>query len=658
MRAGEAMTPAQRLTLGLIFMALFIGHAWMDTPLPAIGAMIAVVFKLVHPGFRSISARHFALIAAATLAFAVLVIQWSSEAFSASAARALVLFAGLKFLESQTRRDLYILVHVGFFLLATFFLVAQTIFAAFFGIAVVLALTAVLLDANTAGRRPPLRGSLLHAARLLTYALPLTLVLFIAFPRLAAPLWSFHQGADSTGGITGLSDRMTPGSISELVQSTEIALRARFDGPPPEPPSRYWRGPVLWRTDGTSWMRRGDAEDTPDPASGSPSAPLSYQLIMEPNGMRWIPALDFPLAAPGSTKLNDDLELMAVSPSRERARYTLASLSNPAIDRPLSAAQRSAGLQLPDAVSPRVRALALGWRSAADSDLDVVTAALAHFRNEAFRYSLSPPLTGRDPVDDFLFETRSGFCEHYAASFAVLMRAAGIPARIITGYQGGEVNPHNGYIIVRQADAHAWNEVWIEDAGWLRIDPTAAVAPERIEQGFEAAASLSGNSAAASAMAQGPWRWLGRQASWLWDALDTAWYTRVVNFDRQRQQDLWSRWGLSGIGAVFGYGLAVFAVILVLGLTWLIGRALEHRVTDPARTLYDRFCRKLARRGLQRAPNEGPRAFVNRISNELSTDSRDQAWTITREYLALRYGPSPAAQSLRTLKRRIRRFRP
>ncbi len=566
----------------------------------------------------------------------------------------LIAMLALKLLELKTPRDVYVAVFLGYFLIVTNFLYSQSAFLAAYMFLVVMALTALLIDLNR--HQPATVGEDLRVAgRLVVLAVPLMIALFMLFPRVAGPLWGLPK--DAHGGLSGLSDEMTPGRISQLGQSNAIVFRASFDGPFPQPQQRYWRGPVLWQTDGERWQA-GTATEHRSPLTGlnyeTLSEPLQYSIILEPHNRLWLYALDLPASVPPQARLTADFQLHATRPVRERWLYSVASHPDYRTP-PLSDEERKRALQLPPEGSPRARAMASRWRLESPNDVAIVQRALQRFRNEPFVYTLQPPLTENDFVDEFIFTTRRGFCGHYAASFVFLMRAAGVPARVVTGYQGGEVNPVGNYLIVRQRDAHAWAEVWLPGQGWTRIDPTAAVAPERVEMSIDT--SALGEQVRFHMPNQAWLRQSWQTLSYGWDTFNNAWNQWVLAYGPDRQASLLS-WlqGSALPWQVLATLLlaAVFALLLTLILLWLHR---ERRDSDAATRLYSRYCRKLAHRGLGRAPHEGPTAYAKRVALA-RPDLALASAQISRLYSALRYAPYPAPVWLARLRYAVRHFRP
>jgi len=560
----------------------------------------------------------------------------------------LAVMLGLKLLEMQGRRDTLVVLMLAYFFIVILVLYSQSLWLMAYIVMILLLLTSVLIQINHYPAREGLGTSLRRAGALLLQAVPLMLILFILFPRIHGPLW----GSASSGGGSGLNDTMSPGSISKLGQSNAIAFRVRFDGPIPASRLLYWRGPVLWQTDGQSW-RSGVPKTAPAATRAalvSRGETVSYQVTLEPHHQRWLYALDIPVSIPPGSHRGHAFQLLADQPVDEITRYRVRSVSQYRLGL-LSSADRRRALQLPAGGNPRTVALARQWRARYPDDGQLVQHALEYFRQQPFYYTLQPPLLGGDIVDEFLFQTRRGFCEHYAASFTVLMRAAGIPTRVVTGYQGGELNPVGHYLVVRQRDAHAWAEVWLADQGWQRIDPTAAVSPARIEKGIDSALESERQGLLQRGLLADVWRQFRYGA----DALSSSWTQWVLGYGPKLQNRLLSSLGMAGtagkvLGMILGGGLMLFI------MTWCMLQ--RHRGNrDPVAQAYQRFCHKLSRRGLKRAPAEGPQDFADRVITR-RPDLAAEVTLINRLYTALRYGAAPPALAISQLRKRIRTFRP
>ncbi len=564
----------------------------------------------------------------------------------------LVIMSGLKLLELKSHRDLFMAVFLGLFLLTTLFLFSQNALLTFYVLLLILAYTTVLVLASRTGPELPLKQAVRTALILTLGGIPVMVLLFALFPRLDGPLWSLSLGRGQ--GITGMSDNISMGSISSLSQSEETAFRVRFDGTPPPPQKRYWRGMVLWHTDGRRWTRVKSTASKP--ATEGLAGTAAYEVTMEPSDQPWLFPLDRVREAQGDLLLSEDGELATRRRIHRRFTYRAES-APPPLTRPLTGREQRLGLQLPARVSPRVQQLAHRWRQTAASDAQVVEQALRHFNIQPFVYTLQPPLLGDDPVDGFLFDTRKGFCEHYATSFVLLMRLAGIPARVVIGYQGGEINPVGGHLVVRQSDAHAWAEVWLRGKGWSRVDPTAAVAPERVERGITPQPAETGAPAVfrVSIPASGLARFL-RDLQWYRDDLQLMWHYWVVGYDQSRQQNLLQK---LGIGRLYSYQLGIIAVagaIAIASLLFFLFGMRRARPGDPVLATWNRFRRKLKRAGLEVSLTQGPLDLGNAAMRRFPA-SAGRISEIVQSYIRLRYGTGGERDDLRLLRRKIRRFR-
>jgi len=558
----------------------------------------------------------------------------------------------LKLLEGRTPRDVRASVLLALFLQLGLFLNDQSLPVAALALCGTLCATATLAALEEPAA-PPAR-TLRTGAVLMLQAVPFLLVLFVLFPRVPGPLWGLP--ADAHSGVTGLSDRMEPGSIAELTQSDAVALRAEFDGPPPPPAQRYWRGPVLTDFDGRTWRAPVvPALDAPPYVLQGPRH--DYVVTLEPHRQRWLPALDFP-GPTGRTDLRHAADLRLLSDRRIDQRTRLALTAWPetpvGLDEAPDVLERARRLPAPS--SPRTREAMTRLAAGADGPETVLRRAIDFLRAQRLTYTLTPPLLGEQPVDEFLFDTRRGFCEHFSSAFAVMLRAAGLPARVVTGYQGGTINRFDGTLVVRQSDAHAWVEVWLDGRGWVRVDPTALAAPARIERGlFDA---LPADEARPFLMRGGFAVELLRGLRDRWEALSNAWNRNVVGFDRLRQRGLLERLGLDaddptvpGLLLVAGLALPMLALV-----AWAMRQRVRRDALDRA---WRAFCARLARRGLARLPSEGPIDYAERVARALPA-SAPEVRRIAALYAALRYGASPSDTDarLRELTRSIRFFRP
>ncbi len=554
----------------------------------------------------------------------------------------------LKLAETETRRDAHAAIAFAGFVLMSALLFADSLGVSLLLLAALSLLLAALRELEVPGTsRPPLvalREDLRAGAFALFAAVPLGLIAFVFLPRLGSPLWGAPTDATAH---TGLGDRMAPGTLQELLIDDSPAFRVRFDDPAPPRNDLYWRGPVLWYFDGSAWSRpeffgSSRAEDELRTAGRA----IGYEITLEPSDRRWLLALDMPLAAPDNAVRGADMSLVSRTPVANLLRYRLRSAPRYQLETTLDPVHRRFALELPPGFDPRARALAARWRRDLGNDEAIIRAALALFHDRFF-YTLNAPLLGRDSVDDFLFETRRGFCEHFASAFTFLMRAAGIPARVVTGYQGGYYNEVGDYWIVRQSDAHAWSEVWLAGRGWVRVDPTAAVSPQRVELGARAAA---GDSA----------RWY--QADWLqtlrneFDLVNRYWNDAVVQFNALRQRSLLTPFGIDKAedSELFAVLMVLSSLVLALALWWVI-RA-ERPDGDALDAAYARLCAKLARAGMARDPAEGPRRLAARVAARWPDQRELQR--LLAVYVRLRYACAlPSTTAVRAFARAVAALR-
>ncbi len=558
----------------------------------------------------------------------------------------LVLFLSLKLLELHRQRDALVLILLSYFLALTNFFYSQTLPTAALMLASVLINSASLANLAAPGRA--LLANLKTAFVLLAQAAPVMLILFLLFPRVQGPLWGLPQ--DAYSGVTGLSDSMSPGAISRLSQSDAIAFRARFEKNAP-PPTRqlYWRGPVFWYFDGRTW-RAGNARPFAQIKFEAGGEPYDYEVTLEPHNHNWLFALELAAKTPPGAKATTDYMLISRIPVRNRVRYSMRSYTNFRTDGADDPEDIRPALQLPRGFNPRARRLAEDWAASLVTDAAIAGRALSYFREQGFIYTLEPPLLGRESVDEFLFGTKSGFCEHYASSFVFLLRAAGVPARIVTGYQGGDLNPVDGYMTVRQSDAHAWAEAWLKGRGWVRFDPTAAASPVRIESGVAAAVPATDP---LPLLARASLGWL-RGVRYNWDALANKWNLLVLGYNPERQRELLTRIGMNepnwedmALTLFWGVGAA-----LALLIAWLLRRI---RTIDPVQRQWLRFCAKLGKKGSPRAAHEGPADFIARAA-ALFPGEAERIRAIGERYIALRYGAAAEARLATELRRLVREF--
>lgn len=558
----------------------------------------------------------------------------------------LCLFSGLKLLETRNHRDATVVAFLCFFLIITNFFYSQSIPTALAMCVALVAITSTLV--GFAAPQRPARANVRTAGLLFAHAAPAALVLFLLFPRVQGPLWGMPQ--DAYAGVSGLSDNMSPGNLARLALSDATAFRAEFAGEPPPQRLRYWRGPVLWDFDGRTW-RMGPAilAKFRPPRGGDRT--YRYSVVLEPHDKNWLFALETAAELPPGSLYTEDGQILARRPVRQRIRYELESVTDAAPEPEQDPAALRRALRLPAGVDPRAVALAHEWRDAAQSDAAIVQRAIDFLRAGRYVYTLEPPPLGVNSVDEFLFQTKAGFCEHFASAFVFLMRAAGVPARVVTGYQGGEVNPVDHIITVRQSDAHAWAEVYLRGRGWVRVDPTAAAVPGRISLGLE---RIVPEGEQMPLLMRPQLQWL-RSLRYQWEALSYKWNIWVLGYDPQRQRELMSMFGMRDadwrkLTATLFTILGGFTALL---LVWSLRRLVR---PDPVQRSWQAFCRKLSARGIERAPTEGPRDYSERAARDLP-QAQSAIRRIGELYLALRYGPFAPAARVDELKRLVRDLR-
>ncbi|MCU7942122.1 MAG: DUF3488 and transglutaminase-like domain-containing protein [Candidatus Thiodiazotropha sp. (ex Cardiolucina cf. quadrata)] len=561
----------------------------------------------------------------------------------------------LKVMEIKKRRDIYISVFISYFVIITQFLFSQSLLLTLYLIIIVTCLTALLLEINRVTPAHNFLQPIVKTIQITSQALPIAIILFIIFPRITQPLWSF--GLESSAR-TGLSDRVTPGSVSDLIESSEVAFRAEFKQPPPPTQQRYWRGLVLWDTDGYSWYTDKEQPITNiNTQLTMLSQPVKYEIFLEPHDEKWLIALDVPLEAPARSRLTDDFQLVHNERVTKPKNYSLHSLTKYNMSN-LTPMLRQRALKLGVTVTDQQRELVARWKRESNNDSEMVEQALRFFNTNPFVYTLSPPTYLSNPVDEFLFEGRAGFCEHYATSFNQLMRIAGIPSRLVLGYQGGEYNELGDYFIIRQYHAHAWSEVWLEGRGWVRIDPTAAVAPERIEyplrlafgeEGAPAMFELDGSGLAASMI---------RHFTHALDSANIRWRRWIIGYSREHQFTLMRNFGFNTYTTIqwslITLGLVAIVLLVVVFNIMRQGRL---RLT-PTQQLYQRFCKKLSNLGITRRAYEGPMDYAKRAARN-RPDLADQIMAIIDLYIKLRYASQTRDyEQQRTFARQVRQFRP
>ncbi len=566
----------------------------------------------------------------------------------------LTLLLAIKLHESRSRRDYMVLIMLSFFIIVTNFLFSQSITMAIFMVISTIVLILSLLVINQESAPLDLKYNLKTATIYFFQALPLMMVAFILFPRISGPFIQLPDEKNTSS--TGLSDTMSPGNISQLIQSNALAFRVKFDGPTPQQHDLYWRGIVLWNFDGNTWIQ-GERNNSPFINLRSASkAPVRYTVTIEPHHKQWLYALDMPAIVPNNIDYTGDYTLRSHHEINSLFQYKIASVLRYFNDKKISAWEKQAGLKLPDGTNPKTiikgRMLARQYNKAKD----IIAHVLDSFNKQDFYYTLNPPLLlGFNTVDQFLFESRRGFCEHYASSFTLLMRAAGIPARVVMGFQGGTINPLNNVMTIRNTDAHAWSEVWIDNRGWVRIDPTAVIAPQRIEQNLNAALDPS---EILPFHMQLDNQFI-KDMLFYWDVIDNQWDQWVVGYSEKSQQTFLDHFFEKKIDISQIFLLMIFSFMLMLIIIAIfIMKPWEKQKLDPAVKIYYKFCRKLASRGVLRESHEGPKDYADKAIKQLP-DDKQMILLISRLYTSIRYGKSGQNdKKLMQLKQLNQKFKP
>jgi len=561
------------------------------------------------------------------LAFALLLSQHRHLLGRDAGTNLFILALGLKLLEIKTERDIYLVTYLAFIVAASLFLYQQSLFMAAYILAVCCVLFATLVAINSLQIHT--RAALKTATVIVMQAIPLTVIIFILFPRVEAPRWMLFE--EKNKAKIGLSDSMEPGSISDLGTSEELVFRVKFTGALPPPKLRYWRGPVLSHTDGKRWTQVRFKESVDNPSYAGTA--YSYTLLMEAQEKDWVFGLDFPAKFSEPLVQNGYYQLINLENPHKRAEYQITSYSQYNTGN-LTQSEYQTNVQLPREPSDKIKQLVTqlhGFDSKPDA---LIQQILNHFRQEDFHYTLTPPLMEDNPIDSFLFSTKRGFCSHYASAFVYLMRVAHIPARVVTGYQGGEFNRVGNFLEIRQANAHAWAEVWLENQGWVRVDPTAAIAPERIEQQLNLDQLELGGDIRFDAGNAKQLNWL-KQTRQLWENADYQWQRWVVNYDSNNQSDFLSQFGIHDFKTMMQWLMTLVGLMTVILSGFLLYQ--KKKATDPVLRLYQQFCQKLQAAGLTRSNREGAVDFAQRATTALP-EHAEIIEEITAAFIQLRYG--------------------
>lgn len=561
---------------------------------------------------------------------AIILLYYGTFAGHEAGSALLVGMLALKLLESTTTRDAIICVFLAYFLAAVNFLFSQDIPTALWMMAQVLLITYCLISISQQELELTPKHNMQTALKLTLSALPIMLILFVLFPRIPGPLWGIPK-AEGTSQ-TGFSDSMTFGKFSELVQSSAVAFRVDFKGHEVQRDSLYWRALTLDYYDGEEWTQGFRSPNTL--AAKLPQQPkIDYSITLEPHQKKILFTLDMPLNIDSGATINHLLEASAKDPVNQVSKYSASSALSSKIEQQLKTWQHNLYLQLPAALNPQTIELGKKWQRKLKHEAAIINAALDMFRQQNFHYTLRPLPLGKHKADDFLFVTKKGFCEHYAASFVLLMRAAGIPARVVVGYQGGEVNPLNKILTVRQSDAHAWSEIYSQEHGaWIRIDPTAAVSPLRIEQSLGEV--LAPTEPLAFFTRPGN---MAKNFLNMLDAIDNGWNQWVLAYGPQLQQSFLENFGLKTITHFVLAMLFLVAIFLSIMLYFMLrGTAIIKPTLE--QKIYRRWLKKMQKHGYKYQPHYSATEFATIVAAKLPAE-KATLFAIARAYNKLRYSP-------------------
>ena len=562
-----------------------------------------------------------------------------------------IIATSLKLLEIRKERELYLLTYLCFILAGLIFLFEQSILTGVHIILVCLCLLATLVTLNS--NQFKIKSALKKAMTIMLQSIPLCIVIFLCFPRIESPRWMILSQKGQAK--SGLADTMEPGSISDLALSDELAFRVKFEGKPPPIELRYWRGPVLSFTDGVRWTVGGGQSVSPFTWPKFLGRPYSYKVLMEAQEKNWVFPLDLPSRIPDSLFMNDRFQVFSRNYSVRRAEYDMTSYLRHKSG-PISREEFRRNTQLPGDTSDQILELAEEFKKKSNNAAEYAELVLNYFREQDFSYTLTPPLMENKPIDTFLFEARTGFCSHYAAAFVYLMRVAKIPARVVTGYQGGEFNKLGGFFEIRQANAHAWAEVWLKDRGWTRYDPTAAIAPERISQNINISQQISTGSLSFIEVDEelaNSFEWFKNLPD-LWSSLDYQWQSWVLNYSPNKQYGFLNKLGIASMQQ---------SMYVILGITAIFTIIIFYQTLRPKRSKlskalrsYNKFCQILASRNLVRATGETPLAFSSRAA-EFLPNASNSIKRITELFEKLNYYPQPKESDLIELCTEIKLFK-
>ncbi|WP_409522635.1 transglutaminase TgpA family protein [Nitrincola sp. MINF-07-Sa-05] len=640
------------------FVAVVVPHLiWMPYWIPLFCVAMIACRLMIHSGRWSFPHWSVKLLLVLITA-AGLLLTFDKQSLLSGTVSLLVLALSLKLLEIYHRRDALVLIYVAYFVATTTFLFEQEMWMALLCFIAILLVTAALNSVWQDPQRVDYKRPLVQSFRVLLPSVPLMLLLFLLFPRIE-PLWSVQL--DRSAAVTGLSDTMAPGDVSQLTRSAAMAFRVVFDGEPPPPAQRYWRAMVYSQFDGRQWSQASLLLSQPAESLTPLSEPFEYQIIQERTGRNWLFALDMPMSSGiASGGIGNDkvltrtrtLESKSVIESRQHYRLQSSSVYQLGID--LSDDERARYTRIPASSNPRTQALSEQLWQAADQQPERYIDELLNLFNREFTYTLQPPRMEQHSIDQFMLEHQRGFCEHFAGAFAFMLRNVGIPARVVGGYQGGEWNPYQGYLLLRQYDAHAWTEAWLEGEGWVRIDPTAAVAPQRIEQSLETLFAddpefMADNPVSALRVSRSG---LLLQMRLYYEGANFAWHRWVLHYQGEQEQ-LLRNW-LGDLNPLRMILALMIPASLVLGwVAWTQLRQTAVTRRDPVDQALHRLLERLAQKGIPRHPEESLQSYCVRLAEErpdLSNQLRQMALLDETQ----RYGQNSSPEHRRELLGLIR----
>lgn len=577
----------------------------------------------------------------------------------------------LKLFEIKSFREISLIINLALFSIVINFLFNQSIPVAFTMLLALIFLFTALIsfqhDYKKLTNLTPIPLEIIRsnekqhlklAFKMLSQAVPFAIVLFILFPRVDGPLWGLPE--DAFAAKTGLSDKMSPGRISQLSNDSSVAFRVKFDSAVPTPDKLYWRGPVMWDFDGYNWTSPSKERIAISHFEFTGLGEKThYTITLQPHNTYWMFALDLPSTLPDRSRLSANMQMLSMSPVQKLKRYQISSYTHYILPT-YSQITMERYLKLPevDSNSPdshlyKSRQLIKELKVSGNPQ-QTINNVLNYFATKDFYYSRQPPLLYNNPIDEFLFETKRGYCEHYASSFTVLMRLAGIPSRVVTGYQGGEINPIDNYMTLRQSDAHAWSEVYLGKQGWVRIDPTASIPPGNIENTNDA---IRLNSSLKKSAALFKSSWLAKQMKQMrfaWDAVNNRWNQWVLGYNNKKQKAFFDA---IGIPEITWQGLSQLLFSILAVLTGLLAFAIfssRSKKQNEIQHHYFKFLKKLKKFGLTKASHEGAADFCQRAIL-IQPNHKNAIQQITLLYQKLRYEKYNEA-NLKQFKTQIKSF--